>query len=178
VTGFLKVIGVFNAAIWLGSAIFFTFAVGPAFFSNDMKALLGTAYPVYSGAIAQVVIERYFLLHHWCGGIALVHLVAEWLYTGRPVHQVTLWVVGGAFGLGLIGGLALQPHLKKLHLTKYAVESTPLQKEQAAASFRVWHGVSQTVNLIVLFGLVYYLWQAANPATPPRFGAGGSKFRG
>jgi hypothetical protein len=177
VIAFLRFIGVVNAAIWFGSAIFFTFAGGPAMFSQDMKELLGGAYPVYSGAIAQVVIDRYFILHHWCGGIALVHVLAEWLYTGRPLHQVTLWVVGTAFCLGLVGGFALQPHLKKLHRTKYAVQSTPVEKETAAASFRVWHGVSSSVNLLVLGGLLYYLWQVSNPANSARF-VPGNKFRG
>lgn len=172
----LRFIGVINAAIWFGSAIFFSFIGGPAIFSADMKSLLGPAYPIYSGAIAQIVIERYFLLQHVCGAIALVHLFAEWLYTGRPLHRLMLWMVVGAFILGLIGGLGLQPYMKNLHRIKYAMQTTPAQKEEAAASFRVWHGASQVMNLVVMFGLLYYFWQLANPPVAPRAFVG-NKFR-
>lgn len=166
-----------NAAVWFGAAVFFSFVGGPAVFSGDMKALLGAAFPVYSGAIAQVIIARYFILQHVCGAIALLHLLGEWLYTGRPFNRIILWVLVGAFSLGLLGGVVMQPYMKRLHLVKYAVQTTPAQKEQAATSFRLWHGVSQGLNLIVLLGLVYYVWQIANPVAPPRF-MPGAKFRG
>ena len=44
VTGFLRFIGVANAAIWFGSAIFFTFAAGPAFFTTEMVHIIPPPY--------------------------------------------------------------------------------------------------------------------------------------
>jgi len=41
VLGFLRIIALLNAAVWFGSIIFFTFAAGPAFFTDDMIQLLG-----------------------------------------------------------------------------------------------------------------------------------------
>jgi len=59
VIGFLRCIGLLNAAIWFGAGIFFTFGAGPAIFSSDMQKLLEAYYPSYSGMIAQIVIARY-----------------------------------------------------------------------------------------------------------------------
>lgn len=172
----LRFIGVINASIWFGSAIFFSFVGGPAVFSDAMKALLGAGYPVYSGAIAQVIIERYFILQHVCGAIALLHLFGEWLYTGRPLNRVLAWVLSTVFCLGLLGGLGMQPHMKRLHLIKYGVQTTAAQKAQAASSFRSWHAVSQIVNLLVIAALLYYVWQISKPPPLARF-TPGTKFR-
>ena len=99
--GFLRFVGVANAAMWFGASIFFTFSVGPAFFSDKMIGLLTRPY---AGAAAQIVIERYFLFHELCGAVALVHLVAEWLYMGKPLQRLTLWLLLGILALGLVGG--------------------------------------------------------------------------
>ena len=60
------------AAVWFGSAVFFSLFVGPAFFTDEMKRLFP---PPYNGAIAELVLSRYFVLHYICGVLALVHLV-------------------------------------------------------------------------------------------------------
>src|SRR6266436_1420387 len=80
VIGFLRFVGLLNAAVWFGAAIFFTFAAGPAVFSQDMKDALRQNNPYFYGAIAQVLISRYFRLQLICGVIALLHLVMESLY--------------------------------------------------------------------------------------------------
>ena len=166
----LRLIGVVNAAVWLGAAIFFTLVAAPAIFSGDMRALLGSQnYPYFSGAIAQIIIARYFVLQHWCGAIALAHLLVEWLYLGKPLEKITLGVLVGIFSLGLVGGFWLQPKLKELHRTKYGVSSTAAEREKAARSFAAWHGASQVMNLGVLLGLVFYTWRATNPSDAPRF---------
>ncbi len=166
-----------NAGVWLGAALFFTLGAGPAFFSPEMKALLGErAYPIYSGAIAQIVIERYFILQHWCGAIALAHLIAEWLYTGKPIEKFTLGLLLGLFSFGLIGGFWLQPKMKTLHATKYG-GATQESREQAAKSFRAWHGASRVVDLVMMGGLLVYLWRNLNRVDVPRF-VSTDKFRG
>lgn len=157
-------LGLLNAGLWLGAGIFFTFLVGPAFFSPEMLRLLGRPH---AGAAAQIVLERYFLVHHICGVIALVQLLMEWLYSGRSLKRLLTGVVVLLFGLGLAGGLWLQPKLQSLHLAKYGVKSTPEMREAANQSFRVWHGVSQGMNLLMLVGLGWYFW-SQTPGQPPR----------
>lgn len=157
-----------NAAVWLGAAMFFTFGAGPAFFSPEMQALLDKNYPYYSGGVAQIVIARYF---HWqlaCSLIALVHLVAEWLYLGRTPPKFTAALLGVILCLGLAGGFFLQPKLKSLHQIKYSPAATPAQRSEAASSFRGWHGASQAMNLFVLLGITIYCWRTANPSDPTR----------
>jgi len=171
---FLRLVGVTNAAIWFGAAIFLTFGVGPAFFSPGMLQILPRSH---AGAAAQVILERYFVLHYCCAGIALAHLLAEWLYAGRPLRRWVLCLLLILFALSLSGGLGLQPRLKRLHLEIYGVRSTPQQSRQAAKSFRIWHAVAQTTNLFMTFGLLAYLIQVTSSPASPRFLAAG-KFRG
>src|SRR5438552_14019076 len=117
---FLRLIGLLNVAVWFGAVIFFTFGVAPAFFSPEMKTLLGEqSYPAFSGRLAMVVVSRYFLLHYWCGSIALLHQLAERFYLGKPLQKLNFGLLIGLCSLSLLGGLGLQPHLRKLHEIKY-----------------------------------------------------------
>lgn len=163
-TGFLRFVGVVNAAIWFGAAIFFNIAV-PVFFTEEVKQKLFP--PPYNGVAAQLIISRFFILQHWCGAIALIHLLAEWLYLGRVLERLTLGILVTIFSLNLIGGFWLQPKLHELHKIKY-LGTTPEQKEQAAQSFRAWHGVSQMANMFVAAGLLFYLWRVTSTSHTSR----------
>ena len=168
--GFLRFVGILNAAVWFGTAIFFTFGAGLAPFSQEMKSLLGpNNYPYFSGAIAQILIARYFHFQLACGMVAVLHLLAEWLYLGKYPQKLQVGLLIGLASAALIGGYWLQPKLKALHATKYGLNTRPEIREAAARSFRAWHGVSQVVNLLMVGGLAVYLWRAANPSDPTRF---------
>lgn len=173
---FLRFIGTLNAAIWLGAALFFTVAVGPAFFSPAMKRLLGD---VYAGLAAQIVLERYFVLHFLCGGLAIMHALAEWVYLGRNMQRWMIATLVAVLGLSLIGGLWLQPRLKRMHQVKYARPGyfSAEQQTQAARSFRTWHGISQVMNLVVIAGVAAYFWRITSLDTGTRF-VSAAKFRG
>jgi hypothetical protein len=167
-----------NAAVWLGAAVFFTAGAGPAFFSTDMETVLGTAnYPYYSGAIAEILLARYFHFLAVCAVIAWVHLLAEWLYLGRPARKFSFSLLAVLLALVLAGGTWLQPRLRKLHQTRYALNTQPSERESAAGSFRAWHAVAQLLNLVMVGGLAVYVWRAANPSDAPRF-ISSVKFRG
>lgn len=157
--GFLRFVGIVNAAVWFGAAIFFTFFAAPGFFSDEMLRILP---PPYNGAAAQLIIKRYFILQQWCGAIALLHLFAEKLYAGRALERFTLAVLLVLFSLGLAGGVWLQPKLRDLYLVKYNQKATPEQREVAARTFKTWHGVSQSANLLILPGLLFYLWRVTS----------------
>ncbi len=165
----LRFLIIANAAVWFGSAIFFTFAVGPAFFSPESKELFQGAYPYYSGAVAQLVIERFFKCQQVCGFIALGLLVADKFYTNRPLDRALGWLVAVLLGLSLASGYWLLPYMKKLHTTKYAQMSTPAQREFAATRFSRWHGASQAGNLFVMLGLLLYLRRVTTPPETQRF---------
>jgi len=170
----LRFIGVLNAAIWLGTAVFFTFAVGPAFFSKAAQALPVHAF--YSGRLAQVVLERYFYVQQVCGVIALVHLIAEWFYLGRTIQRANVALLGGLLCIGFVGGLWIQPKLSRLHLVKYGMNekyqrapaSDPARAD-AARAFSRWHAVSMALNLAALTGLAVYFWRVTHPSDHLRF---------
>ena len=162
--GFLRCLGVLNVAVWFGSAFFFSFAAGPAIFSSDMKQLLGQSFPYYSGAIAQVIISRYFTVQQICGVIALIHIFAEQLYFGRTPRKRWLGFLLTMLALSLLGGFWLQPRLKELHKLRHAPNTKPEIREQATEAFKLWHGISQAVNLVIIGGLGVY---ACRVATAP-----------
>ena len=170
VIGFLRFVGILNAAVWFGTAIFFTFGTGLAPFSAEMRNLLGPSnFPYFSGAIAQILIARYFTFQVGCVVVAVLHLFAEWLYLGKYPQKLQMALLIALAAVVLLGGYGLQPKLKALHATKYSVNTRPQIREAAGKSFRTWHGVSQVVNLLMVGGLAIYLWRATNPSDPTRF---------
>ena len=131
----------------------------------------------HAGRAAQIVLERYFILQYWCGGIALAHLLAEWLYTGKPLKLWTLYLSFGLLGLGLAGGLWLRPKVTKLHLDVYGPRSTPQQRENARRPLKIWEGISQAMQYLTTLGLLVHLLQVSSPAGALRF-LSANKFKG
>ena len=175
VIAFLRFIGILNASVWFGASLFFTFGIAPAFFTPEMKNLLGD---IYAGLVAQSVLERYFILHYCCGAVAIMHQLAEWVYLGKALHRLTFGLLMAIMALSLIGGLWLQPKLKELHRIRYGrpEQFPPQQRAQAEKAFKSWHGVSQVMNLAVLAGLAGLAWRLSVPSNGSRFSTG--KFRG
>jgi Domain of unknown function (DUF4149) len=172
VTEVLRFVGILNAAIWCGSAIFLTIGL-PAVFSPEMKKLLT---PAGVGFAAEALVARFFLVQYCCGVIALLHLWAEWLYAGRPVRRLNLTLVLAMLAVALAGGLWLQPKMRDWHAAKYFGKTAQIQT-QAGQSFALWHGASESANLLVIAGLIIYLWRVSLPSAGPRFGSLG-KIRG
>lgn len=154
----LRFIGTFNAAFWLGASLFFSFVAGPTFFSDEMTRVIK---PPYNGYAAQLLLQRYFILQHICGGIALLHYVLERFLTGRDFGKILGYLLLLIFSIGLIGGLWFQPKLRDLHRQKY-LGTTIEQREQAAASFKKWHSISRVTDLIMFPGLIFYFWRVTS----------------
>ena len=176
-TGFLRFIGILNAAIWLGGSVFFMFVAGQVPFSPEMKELFGSAHnPYFTGAIAQIGVARFFSFQLICAIIAIAHLGAEWLYQERRNRKFLLWTLVTMLALTLLGDYGLQPKMRELFRGKYAVNYTQPQRDAAARSFGFWHGIAMTVNLFMLGGLVIYLGQMSRPPEAARF-VGPGQFR-
>src|SRR5208283_2828884 len=112
-----------------------------------MKALLGPDnYPYFSGAIAQLLVARYFDLQAICGVVACLHLLAEWLYLGKHPERMRLSLLAGLCAAAFLGGLWLQPKMKALHAIKYGTKNKPEVRETAGRSFSAWHAASMAVN--------------------------------
>lgn len=153
---FIRFVGVVNLAVWFGAAVFFTVAAGPAFFSTEMLTFLPRPY---AAASAEVIIKRYLLLQQWCGVIALMHVLVEYLYSGRQVERRNLAVLSALFILALVGSYWLVPHMHRLQRTMYAPTSNAAQQAAARSSFGLLHGLSQGANVIMMGGVLFCLWR-------------------
>jgi hypothetical protein len=177
----MRFIGTMNAAVWFGGAVCFTFAAAINFFSPEMLDCFGGRdHPharAWAGQAAQLYFKSYFHVSLVCALVAVSHLFAEWLYTGRRCGRLTPALLAALLALTLLGGFWLQPKLKGLHIERYGVRSTPEQKEVAARGFKRWHGVSQGMNFLLLLGLAAHLWKVVNPPDSVRFVGAASPFR-
>jgi hypothetical protein len=184
----LRFIGIANASIWAGTAFFVTFVAGPAMFSQEVLGIFGgtnnsDAARFFAGSVAQVLLSRYFMLQTVCGAVALLLLVFDWLFWGRPIKERTLFIAGGLLVLVLLGAYGFQPKLLQLHQTMYGVSGkvTYVQAQKARQAFRIWHGLSQVLNVVVCGGTFVYLWRVSQPPPSVRFvnrsPPGGNQFR-
>ena len=135
-----------------------------------MKELLGAKnYPYFSEAVGQIVFSRFFQLQLVCGALALLHVLAEWLYLGKSAQRFWLGLLIGLCALSLIGGYWVQPRMKALHAVKCGVNTPPETREAVSSSFRTWRHVFHAMNVLMIGGLILYLWRVANPADQTRF---------
>ncbi|MBI4658439.1 MAG: DUF4149 domain-containing protein [Verrucomicrobia bacterium] len=171
----LRCVGVINAAIWFGATFFLCIVLGPSFTSDQMLSILP---PSHSGRALQIVLERDFVLQCWCGGIALVHLLVEWLYTGKPLRPWAAYLVLGLLGLALVRGFWLEPKVKRLHLDVYGMRSTPQQREHARVPLKVWGDVAGIMRVLLACGLLAHLLQVSSTESSSRFLLGAAKFKG
>ena len=162
--------------------------------------LLKSNYESYSGILGQIYWERFLALQICCGSVALVQQLAEWLYLGRRLQRLTLWLAMGLLGLALLDGVWVQPQLQKLAQIKFAYRKTPQgyeshniytteQRIGATKTLQIWNRIgriatlgidlgrfSLSVNWLALGGLALLTWRLANPIDTPRF-IPASKFR-
>jgi hypothetical protein len=170
-TGFLRFVRILNVAVWCGASVFLVAGL-PGLFSPQLEELLTKPYV---GFAAEAVLRRYFILYYCCGALALLCLAGEWVYSGKG-SRLDLSLLCALNAAGLVFGLALQPRLHLWHYLKY-FGRTPEQQANAARLFALWHGLSQMMNLLVIMGLIFYLWRTTRPPESPRF-SGFAKIRG
>ena len=176
--GSLRFIGLVNAAIWLGGTVFFVLFAEPAIFSRDMQSLLEAKnFPYFSGAIDQIIAANYYHFNLICAVIALLQLLAEWLYLGRPARKVSFGLLVGLLVLGLVGDDVVLSKLKAFHKARYQLNVQPAEREAAARSFNAWRIADRLLDLCMIGGLIVFVWRAANPTDTLRF-VGSVKFRG
>jgi hypothetical protein len=158
-----------NAVVWLGSALFFTFAAEPAVFYTDMRAALKVASEsYYPGAIANVVATRYYYLALACAVVALLHLLVEWLYLGKPGKKPVLYLLLGLLVLTLIASNAVQPAMAQLN-RKHFTAVQPVDRQSAGRYFHVLHMTSRAFNVLIIGGLLWYTWRIVSPSDTLRF---------
>lgn len=158
---FIRILGLLNAAVWFGAGIFFTFVVAPGFFSDKMLALFGGTQSFYSkayaGAANIIILERYYHFQFFCGAVAFLHIVLEWLIAGQFISKFKFWLLILICSINILNGIFLMPALKQLQVQKYDLKTTNAQRLGAESSFRILHGMSWGMNVVVLISTGIYL---------------------
>jgi hypothetical protein len=166
-----------NAAVWLGAAVFCATTLLVALSSREAVALIGSQYfNQVSGGLAQVIFARLFNLQILCACLAWLHLVAEWMYLGRIPRRFWVGLLTALFVASLTGSLWLCPKLARLQRVQFSPNLTVTQREATQHDFRVWDGVFQAVNVLMIGGLIVYFWRVTHAQDEPRF-VSPSKFR-
>ncbi len=178
VIGFLRLVGLINAAVWFGAAVFFVFAAGPLAGSEAMQTLLGPRnFPYFSVLVYHLLAGKYYGLHLICSAIALLHLTTEWVYLGKHPQRFWLGLLLGLTLMGLLENVGVQPHLGQLHRAAFNARARPEQRETARRAYVVWNVISRSFEFVMVGGLALCLWRTANPPDPARF-VPAAKFRG
>lgn len=166
-----------NAALWLGAAVFCSTTLLVALNSRDTVGLIGSQYfAQVSGALTQIIFTRLFYLQILCAVIAWVHLVAEWMYLGRIPRRFWVGLLTALFMASLVGSLWLCPKLVRAQRAQFASGLTTLQREAVQHDFRIWDGVFQAVNVLIIAGIGAYFWRVTHAQDEPRF-VSPAKFR-
>lgn len=159
-----------NAAVWLGATVFCSTAVLAALNSQDLVNLVGGKYfAQVSGALTQIIFARLFQLQIACALLAWLHLLGEWLYLGRPPRRWRVGLLTGLLALSLTGSWGLGPQLQRLHRAQYAPNARGEERAAAERGFRWWNGGFQTVNVLMIGGVLGYFWRVTQPDDAPRF---------
>jgi hypothetical protein len=174
VIGFLRFVGLTNAAIWLGASVYYLLGAAPAARSLELQELIGLKnFAYFSIMIGQIFARPFFHLYFACSVVAVVHLMAEWLYLGKYPRRGWLALVLAVAILGTLEGYWLQPRFAQWHRLQY---TSPERREAAGRAFRAWQTTARVINCFLVAGLAVYLWRVGNPPDPARF-VSTSKFR-
>jgi len=178
VTRFLRFVGLLNAAVWLGATLFFAICMPFALnsgVSQDMMA--GQSLNYHVTEVWQLTLGRLFYVQIVCAILAVLHLVAEWLYLGRTIKSLWRMSLFVLFIWSLAGSIWFAPKLRELNRAQYTPTNKPEDRQTAAKAFRYWHGVFVAVNVLMIGGITLYFWRVANPPDEVRF-VGSTQFRG
>jgi hypothetical protein len=173
---FLRLLGMLNAAVWLGATVFYVFAAGPFATSEQVSALLGQQADYFTRVIEHLLAARFFKLQFICAMVAVFHVAAEWLYLGRVPKRAHLALIAFLVGATLFGGLAVQPRLMRWNMASHAVNFTLQQRLAAARTYRAWHAGWVLLSFATLAGLGVYYWRVGTSSSPGRF-VGATQFR-
>lgn len=167
----------FNAALWLGAAVFCSTALLVALNSREAAALLGAAYfTQVSGAMIQIIFTRLYYLQIACAVVAWLHLVAEWMYLGRIPRRFWVLLLTGLFVASLVGACWFCPKLTRSQRLQFVPSLNQVQREAAQHDFKIWDGLFQTLNVLMIGGVVLYFWRVTHAQDEPRF-VSPAKFR-
>jgi hypothetical protein len=169
-TGFLRALGLLNAALWFGASVFCSTGLLAAVNSREFGAVVGQQfYPQMSGALMLIVFSRLFYLQIFFAFLAGGHQALEWLYLGRILRRRWVGLLALLLLVSVGSGFWLMPKLKQLHAAQHLPQITEVERTQLERRFGLWHGVFQAVNVVTILGIGAYLVRVSRVQDEPRF---------
>ena len=149
-TQWLKWLYVLTLAVWIGSIVFFSFAVAPTVFK--------TLKPEDAAALIRRIFSKYYLIGIVCSAVGIVSvglLLADRSF-GKWPAILTLLLLAGMGGTDLWLRQGVMPHMNHLRDQRAAVESSGKQPdEELEREWKGLHRLSVQMNGVVLLcGLV------------------------
>jgi len=137
-------------AIWIGSIVFFSFAVAPTVFK--------TLKPEDAAALIRRIFSKYYLIGITCAALGIVCvglLLADRAFSKWPAI-LSLLLLAGMGGTDLWLRQGVMPHMNKLRDQRAALESSDKPPdEELDREWKGLHRLSVQLNAAVLFcGLV------------------------
>ncbi len=149
-TQWVKWLYVLTLAVWIGSIVFFSFAVAPTVFK--------TLKPEDAAALIRRIFSKYYLIGIVCSavGIVCVGLLLADRSFGKWPAILTLLLLAGMGGTDLWLRQGVMPHMNHLRDQRAAVESSGKQPdEELEREWKGLHRLSVQMNGVVLLcGLV------------------------
>ncbi|HUI05553.1 MAG TPA: DUF4149 domain-containing protein [Verrucomicrobiae bacterium] len=144
-------------AVWLGSIVFFSFAVAPTVFK--------TLKPDDAAALIRRIFSKYYLIGIVCAAVGIVCiglLLADRAFAKWPAI-LSLLLVAGMGGTDLWLRQGVMPHMNSLRDRRAAVESSGGQPdEELEREWKALHRLSVKLNgavllcaLVLVFLVVY-----------------------
>ena len=131
-TQWVRWLYVLTLAVWIGSIVFFSFAVAPTVFK--------TLKPEDAAALIRRIFSKYYLIGIVCSGVGIVCvglLLADRSF-GKWPAILTLLLLAGMGGTDLWLRQGVMPHMNHLRDQRAAVESSGKQPDEELE--REWKG--------------------------------------
>ncbi|MCF7669869.1 MAG: DUF4149 domain-containing protein [Verrucomicrobia bacterium] len=154
----LRIIGLINASVWLGAAVFFTFSVSPALRSKPIIALFSTGgtsdtAQAYLGALYHIVLGHFHVWQITCAIIALACLLALRVLSGKPARLIMFYLLIGLLGAGLVGRFWIQPELKRIHTIRFSTKNDQTMKLEYRKTYLNRYRLSTILNILSIVGI-------------------------
>jgi uncharacterized membrane protein len=149
-TQWVKWLYLLTLAVWIGSIVFFSFAVAPTVFK--------TLKPEDAAALIRRIFSKYYLIGIVCSGAGIVCvglLLADRSF-GKWPAILTLLLLAGMGGTDLWLRQGVMPHMNHLRDQRAAIESSGKPPdEELVGEWKGLHRLSVQMNGVVLLcGLV------------------------
>jgi len=146
-TQWVKWLYLLTLAVWIGSIVFFSFAVAPTVFK--------TLKPEDAAALIRRIFSKYYLIGIICGGIGIVCvglLVADHAF-GKWPAILSLLLLAGMGGTDLWLRQGVMPHMNHLRDQRAAIDSSGKPAdEELEREWKALHQLSVRMNGVVLLG--------------------------